>query len=33
MTRTTNVWIKFIPFISDMWEKGILKYSVLQEFI
>ena len=25
ITRTKNVWIKFISFINDMWEKGFFE--------
>lgn len=31
ITRATNIWIKFTPFINGMWEKWVFfKYSVLQ---
>ena len=30
ITRATNAWIKFIPFINDAGKKLFLKYSVLQ---
>ena len=30
ITRATNVWIKFIAFVNDMWKKRIFEVFILQ---